>query len=217
MTTLFVQDNAICNATTFTDDQSLVTKQYLVNTIKNSFIIGEIRMYAGTVLPTGWLYCGGQSLDASANPQYSALFNVIGKTYGGTGKTNFYIPNLSQKMPIGSTNVNQIYINYQGDNSVVSSGNSNLSINQLPSHSHDMTHTHNYSWYYVYITPPSSKNLSPGVGDRVVSVGAPYNTSNDVVNSTTGISDAGTSQDSGGTTEFLPPFCVLNFIIFYGV
>jgi len=41
-----------------------------------------------------WLLCDGSTLDAVTNPQYTALYNVIGTKYGGTGINDFKIPNL---------------------------------------------------------------------------------------------------------------------------
>lgn len=55
--------------------------------------VGSVQMYAGTVAPEGWLLCGDVTLDSVANPQYAKLFAVIGTTYGGTGASNFKLPN----------------------------------------------------------------------------------------------------------------------------
>lgn len=41
-----------------------------------------------------WLLCDGQTLNTTTNPEYTALFNVIGTKYGGTGATDFKVPNL---------------------------------------------------------------------------------------------------------------------------
>jgi microcystin-dependent protein len=148
--TLQIQGYAICSGTVTSSstDQILVTKNYIDSLINSkSKNVGEIRMYAGTTIPTGWLFCNGDPYNADTNPEYAALFDVIGTTYGGTGITNFNIPNLSQKIPIGSTNVNQRYVNYQGSTSV-SSGNKTISSDQLPTHTHDMTHSHSFSYIF---------------------------------------------------------------------
>lgn len=53
-------------------------------------MVGEIRIFAGTSIPEGWLLCDGSYLDSNA---YLALFSVIGNTFGGkSGK--FRIPEL---------------------------------------------------------------------------------------------------------------------------
>jgi microcystin-dependent protein len=63
----------------------------------NEQIIGEIRMFAGTFEPAGWAYCDGRLLQISTN---SALFNLIGTTYGGDGMTTFALPDLRGAVPM---------------------------------------------------------------------------------------------------------------------
>ena len=59
--------------------------------------IGEIRMFAGTVLPANWFYCDGQLLPISS---YIQLFSVIGTLYGGDGINNFALPDLRGRSPM---------------------------------------------------------------------------------------------------------------------
>lgn len=61
--------------------------------------IGEIRMFAGNFPPKGWAFCEGQIMPISQN---AALFSLLGTTYGGNGTTNFALPNLNGKVPIGA-------------------------------------------------------------------------------------------------------------------
>jgi len=58
---------------------------------------GAISQFAGSTAPTGYLLCEGQSVSTTT---YSALFDVIGYTYGGSG-ASFNIPNLQNKIPVG--------------------------------------------------------------------------------------------------------------------
>jgi microcystin-dependent protein len=60
--------------------------------------IGEIRMFGGTFAPLGWADCNGQLLAISQN---TALFALIGTTYGGDGQTTFALPDLRSRIPIG--------------------------------------------------------------------------------------------------------------------
>lgn len=60
--------------------------------------IGEIRLFAGNYEPNGWLFCNGQTLSIS---QYQALFSILWTTYGGDGKTNFCLPDLRGRVPLG--------------------------------------------------------------------------------------------------------------------
>jgi microcystin-dependent protein len=60
--------------------------------------VGEIRMFGGTFAPRGWADCNGQLLSIDPN---SALFSLIGTTYGGDGQNNFALPDLRSRIPIG--------------------------------------------------------------------------------------------------------------------
>ena len=53
--------------------------------------IGQILMFGGNFAPRGWAFCDGQLLSISAN---SALFAILGTTYGGDGRTTFGLPDL---------------------------------------------------------------------------------------------------------------------------
>jgi microcystin-dependent protein len=59
--------------------------------------VAEIRIFAGNFAPTGWALCDGQLLPLSQN---TALFSLLGTTYGGDGKTNFALPNLQGMAPL---------------------------------------------------------------------------------------------------------------------
>ena len=59
--------------------------------------IGEIRMVAFQFAPQGWAACNGQLLPISQN---TALFSLLGITYGGDGRTNFALPDLRSRVPI---------------------------------------------------------------------------------------------------------------------
>ncbi|MFN3355202.1 MAG: phage tail protein [Pseudomonas sp.] len=60
--------------------------------------IGTIQPFAFNFAPRDWALCAGQTLPLS---QYQALFALIGITYGGTGSTNFMLPNLQGRLPVG--------------------------------------------------------------------------------------------------------------------
>ena len=59
--------------------------------------VAEIRMFAGSFAPTGWALCNGQLLPISQN---TALFSLLGTTYGGDGKSTFGLPNLQGCAPM---------------------------------------------------------------------------------------------------------------------
>ncbi|AUB80432.1 phage tail protein [Candidatus Thiodictyon syntrophicum] len=59
--------------------------------------IAEIRIFAGNFAPRGWALCNGQILPIAPN---TALFSLLGTTYGGDGRTNFALPNLQGRAPM---------------------------------------------------------------------------------------------------------------------
>jgi microcystin-dependent protein len=64
--------------------------------LANPFV-AEIRIFAGNFAPTGWALCNGQLMPISQN---TALFSLLGTTYGGDGKSNFALPNLQGSAPL---------------------------------------------------------------------------------------------------------------------
>jgi len=64
--------------------------------MSNPFL-AEIRIFTGNFAPKGWALCNGQILPLSQN---TALFSLLGTTYGGDGKSNFQLPNLQGSAPM---------------------------------------------------------------------------------------------------------------------
>lgn len=63
--------------------------------------IGEIRIFGGNFAPRDWAFCNGQLLPISQN---TALFSILGTTYGGDGISNFALPDLRGRAPIHQGN-----------------------------------------------------------------------------------------------------------------
>ncbi len=59
--------------------------------------VAEIRIFPFNFPPKGWAFCNGQLLPLSQN---TALFSLLGTTYGGNGKSNFALPNLQGSAPM---------------------------------------------------------------------------------------------------------------------
>jgi microcystin-dependent protein len=59
--------------------------------------VAEIRIFGFNFPPTGWAFCNGQVLPISQN---TALFSLLGTTYGGNGKTTFALPDLQGNAPM---------------------------------------------------------------------------------------------------------------------
>jgi len=64
--------------------------------MSNPFV-AEVRIFTGNFAPKGWALCDGQLLPISQN---TALFSLLGTTYGGDGKSNFALPNLQGSAPM---------------------------------------------------------------------------------------------------------------------
>src|SRR5512132_2979097 len=61
--------------------------------------IAEIRLFAGNFAPRGCAFCQGQILSIAQN---TALFSLLGTTYGGNGQTTFALPDLRGRVPVGT-------------------------------------------------------------------------------------------------------------------
>jgi microcystin-dependent protein len=59
--------------------------------------LGEIRLFGGNFAPRGWMLCQGQVLSIAQN---TALFSLLGTTYGGNGQTTFALPDLRGRVPV---------------------------------------------------------------------------------------------------------------------
>lgn len=93
--------------------------------------VAEIRIFSGNFPPKGWAFCNGQLLPISQN---TALFSLLGTTYGGDGKTNFALPNLQGNMPMGQGNGPGLTPRSLGE--VGGESTHTLTSAEMPSHSH---------------------------------------------------------------------------------
>ena len=98
--------------------------------------IGEIRMFAGNFAPRNWAFCEGQLLSIATN---TALFSILGTTYGGDGRTTFALPDLRGRVPLGPGNGPGLSPKILGQ---LSGSETNvMNSNQLPPHTHAATIT----------------------------------------------------------------------------
>lgn len=96
--------------------------------------LGEIRMFGGNFAPRGWMFCQGQMVSIQ---QYTALFSLLGTTYGGNGQTTFGLPDLRGRCPVGMGQGPGLSAVIEGEMAGVES--LTLSQGQLPMHTHLMT------------------------------------------------------------------------------
>jgi len=93
--------------------------------------LAEIRIFAGTYAPRGWAFCDGQLLQIAQN---TALFSLIGTTYGGDGRTTTALPNLQGRAPMHpgrGPGLTDKRLGQSGGTTTVT-----LSEAQMPSHTH---------------------------------------------------------------------------------
>jgi microcystin-dependent protein len=131
--------------------------------------IGELALYPYNFAPKYWLPCNGQLLPIQ---QYSALFSLLGTTYGGNGTTNFALPNLQSASPVGfgqAPGLSNIEIGETGG-----MVNVTLNIAQMPSHGHALAGTGTPS----AATPVGGvfATASNADGDEVFAYGVPDGT-----------------------------------------
>jgi len=93
--------------------------------------LGQIMLFAGNFAPRGWALCNGQILSIAQN---TALFSLLGTTYGGNGQTTFALPDLRGRVPNhagqGPGLSNYVQGQVGGEESVT------LNTNQIPPHTH---------------------------------------------------------------------------------
>ena len=95
--------------------------------------IAEIRIFAGNFAPRGWAFCDGQLLQISQN---TALFSLVGTTYGGDGRTTFGLPNLKGRAPMhagGGPDLTERRLGQSGGAETVT-----LTEADMPTHTHTM-------------------------------------------------------------------------------
>ena len=97
--------------------------------------IGQIMLVGFNFAPRGWAFCNGALLPIS---QYSALFSLLGTTYGGDGETTFGLPDLRGRVPVGGgfgtgPGLTPISWGEKGGGNT-----NNLTVANLPSHTHNL-------------------------------------------------------------------------------
>lgn len=93
--------------------------------------VAEIRLFAGNFAPTGWAFCNGQILPIASN---TALFSLLGTTYGGNGTTNFALPNLQGCAPMHPGQGPGLSLHNLGETGGAQTVT--LSNSEIPAHSH---------------------------------------------------------------------------------
>ncbi|AJC18133.1 phage tail protein [Pandoraea sputorum] len=93
--------------------------------------IGEIRLFAGTYAPVGWMLCNGQKVNIS---DFEVLYSLIGTTYGGDGRSDFALPDLRAQVPIGMGQAPGLTPRTMGQK--IGSASVTLKPEEMPGHTH---------------------------------------------------------------------------------
>lgn len=120
--------------------------------------VAEIRIFPFNFAPRGWAWCDGQLLPLSQN---TALFSLLGTTYGGDGKSNFALPNLQGRAPMHPGQGPGLSLHDLGEQS--GSETVTLLQSEIPAHTHSLN-----------MSSRSSDNLNPaglalGTGNAIYS------------------------------------------------
>lgn len=159
--------------------------------------IGQITIVAFDFAPKGWALCNGQILPIAQN---TALFSLLGTTFGGNGQTTFALPDLRGRTPIHwgtGPGLPSVTLGESSGSETVT-----LTINQLPMHNHIAMAT----------TTPGDMPNPGGNMWAVESQGATFVYSDQTPNGTmaqNAIAPAGGSQPHTN----LQPYLTVNFVI----
>jgi microcystin-dependent protein len=158
--------------------------------------VAEIRIFPFNFAPKGWAFCDGQILPISQN---TALFSLLGTTYGGDGKSNFALPNMQGNAPMHPGQGPGLSLHDLGE----TGGSETVSLleSEIPSHSH--------AWNTNAADPgedriPTNEVLARSVGGNLY--GAPNNL---VQLSGNALVPAGGDQPHNN----MQPYLTLNFCI----
>jgi microcystin-dependent protein len=159
--------------------------------------VAEIRIFAGNFAPKGWALCNGQLMPISQN---TALFSLLGTTYGGDGKSNFALPNMQGSAPMQAGQGPGLSLRDLGE----TGGEQTVTLLQteMPAHSHVVQAAGSGG-----LSSPAANAWASGLKGHPGSYASP-------TSATAQMSPSGTSITGGDLPHNnMPPFLALTFII----
>jgi len=165
--------------------------------------IGIVKLFGGNFAPRGWMFCNGQILQIS---QYTAVFAILGTTYGGDGVSTFALPNLSSRGAVGAGQGPGLSTYVLGQQK--GTENVTLLLNNLPAHTHAVTGT---------VKLPVNDSNADAEGPLGAYLGTPassiYSTTANAAAAPASIQ--GTAQPTGSNmpVSLLQPTLALSYII----
>lgn len=159
------------------------------------FILGSIMLFGFDWAPQGWMRCDGTLVSISSN---SALFSLLGTTYGGDGQTTFALPDLRGRAPIhdGAMRGGSTYtIGQVGGSETVTLGQA-----QLPAHTHAVAPA---------ASGTASSKSPAGAVPAYTSGGSSYGSPDGTTMAATTSSPTGASSP----VATMPPYLAMNYCI----
>lgn len=161
--------------------------------------VGTVLAWTTDTAPSGYLLCDGSTYNASTSTQYQRLFDVIGNTFGGTNNTDFQVPDLRGRFPLGQDDMGGSSANRVTNAEADSVGGSEgaedhtLTEAEMPSHTHLL-------YAGTLVTTDAVTTVPTGTGSQALGT---------ITNQQSG------STGGGGAHNNMPPYLTMNYIIKY--
>ncbi len=166
--------------------------------------IGQIIMFGGNFAIRGWALCDGQLLSIAQN---TALFSILGTTYGGDGRTSFGLPDLRGRAPIHAgrgPGLSDYRLGQRGG-----AENNTLSVLQIPSHNHSLAPG-------TLSIPVSGEDANQDEANgQYLANGSFYHNAPDGTYGSGPLPLSGTTQNTGNNNSInnIQPYLTVNYLI----
>lgn len=162
--------------------------------------IAQIMLFAGDFAPRNWAYCQGQIISIAQN---SALFSLLGTTYGGNGIQTFGLPNFASRTAIGTgagAGLSQVTLGEMGGSEYTS-----LTTAMMPAHTHTLNANSNPG---TVASPAGNVLANSGTDKFYLKAGTPVVMKNESI----GVTGSNQPFDSK------QPYLAINYVIcLYGI